>query len=663
MKYRREIDGLRAVAVLPVIFFHAGIPMFSGGFVGVDVFFVISGFLITTIISSELDAGTFSIARFYERRARRILPALFIVMAATLPFAWFWMTPVDLKGFSQSLAAVPLFCSNILFYATSGYFDTASEIKPLLHTWSLAVEEQYYVLFPPLLALVWRYARRWATIALALAALVSLAAAQHFVRTHPSFTFYMLPTRGFEILLGALISSKGPWRTTGEGRVADALRSALAAAGLVLIIGAVVFFDKSTPSPSLFSLIPTCGAALILLYAREDNFTGRLLGTPMLVGVGLISYSLYLWHQPLLAFARIRYAYELSYAASAVVILDALILSYLSWKYVEHPFRDRRVISLRVIAGSALALTLAFVSIGVLGWRENGFPQRFKIAPDLLAEQSPLTNIARIDNGWCFYSIDTIKTLRVGADGTKCAVGARTGASHVGALFGDSFAGSYEPFWDQLGRDGGLKIISITTNWCYPSFTEDTFAPVSSKAYPQCLFDRKYLRDHLRNFDFVIIGGMWSEVLKRKKLDQVLDGLDVLSKNVKTVIVMPSPKQYDHSPFVEYRRHLMFGDRFDIAAIWSKDDAYARDANAILKRAASKYRNVVFLDRDLLFGGGELTAAGLPYSADGTHVSISGAEAIAPSFSRSPAFASLLRRIDAGEGGEHPVARPGERSP
>jgi len=195
MHYRREIDGLRALAVVPVILFHAGFGFVRGGFVGVDVFFVISGYLITGIILADLASGRFSIARFYERRARRILPALFLVMAASLPFAWWWLLPSDLKEFAQSLIAIPLFVSNILFLRKSGYFDTAAELKPMLHTWSLAVEEQFYLLFPLLLMLAWRLRRNWLLALLLGIALASLAAAQWGALHHPMASFFLLPTR------------------------------------------------------------------------------------------------------------------------------------------------------------------------------------------------------------------------------------------------------------------------------------------------------------------------------------------------------------------------------------------------------------------------------------------------------------------------------------
>ena len=199
MIYRREIDGLRALAVVPVILFHAGFQAFSGGFVGVDVFFVISGYLITSIILAELETGTFSVVNFYERRARRILPALFFVMLACLPFAWLWLLPDYLKSFSQSLVAVPVFASNILFWITSGYFEPAAELKPLLHTWSLAVEEQYYVFFPLFLMLTWRLGRRWILSILAVLLVVSLAAAEWGSHAEPVPTFFLLPTRGWEL--------------------------------------------------------------------------------------------------------------------------------------------------------------------------------------------------------------------------------------------------------------------------------------------------------------------------------------------------------------------------------------------------------------------------------------------------------------------------------
>ena len=303
MDYRREIDGLRALAVLPVIFFHAGFPTFRGGFVGVDVFFVISGYLITTIILAELEQGKFSIINFYERRARRILPALFLVMFVCLPLAWLWLLPQEMKSFSQSLVAVSAFASNVLFWRTSGYFETAAELKPLLHTWSLAVEEQYYLLFPVFLMLTWRLGKRWIVGLLACVFVVSLAAAQWNAVAKPTATFFLLPTRGWELLVGAFVAL---YFSKDRNKIpAKLLCEVGGAVGFVLITYSIFAFDKQTPFPSFYALVPTIGTALIILYATQSTLVGQLLGNRVCVGVGLISYSAYLWHQPLFAFARL----------------------------------------------------------------------------------------------------------------------------------------------------------------------------------------------------------------------------------------------------------------------------------------------------------------------------------------------------------------------
>ncbi|MBT4881240.1 MAG: acyltransferase, partial [Flavobacteriales bacterium] len=253
MKYRAEIDGLRALAVLPVILFHAGFEWFSGGFVGVDVFFVISGYLITTIIISEMAQGKFSIVNFYERRARRILPALFFMMAACLPFAWLWLAPNDLKDFGQSLVAVSTFSSNILFWSESGYFDTAAELKPLLHTWSLAVEEQYYILFPIFLMLTWKLGIRWILILLSIVFFISLGVAQWGANYYPSGAFFLLPARGWELLVGVFAAFHLKYNTHKKSHIVNQLLSLL---GFGMIAYSIIAFDETTPFPSLYALIP-----------------------------------------------------------------------------------------------------------------------------------------------------------------------------------------------------------------------------------------------------------------------------------------------------------------------------------------------------------------------------------------------------------------------
>jgi peptidoglycan/LPS O-acetylase OafA/YrhL len=375
MQYRREIDGLRALAVVPVILFHAGFSAFSGGFVGVDVFFVISGYLITSIIISEQLQGSFTLAGFYERRARRILPALFLVLACTLPFAWLWLLPAEMKSFSESLIAVSVFASNIFFWRTSGYFDSDAELQPLLHTWSLAVEEQYYVFFPLLLILLVRVPRRWLASLLAVAALVSLAMAQLAVAVRPTATFYLLPTRGWELMIGALVALYLLNRPhPPQQRWLD---ETLAASGLLLISVGIFAFDRQTPFPSAYTLVPTVGAALIIVFALPATWVGKLLGSRGFVGIGLVSYSAYLWHQPLLALARQEALEEPPRWLLASLAGASLILAFLSWRYVERPFRTRGRFSRREIFALGLAGSALVAAIGLAGMRTGGFEGRF----------------------------------------------------------------------------------------------------------------------------------------------------------------------------------------------------------------------------------------------------------------------------------------------
>lgn len=370
MDYRREIDGLRALAVLPVILFHAGVESFSGGFVGVDIFFVISGYLITTIILVEIEQGNFSLVNFYERRARRILPALFFVMLVCIPLAWLWLFPSEMKDFSESLVAVTVFASNILFWRESGYFDTAAELKPLLHTWSLAVEEQYYALFPLFLMLFWKLGKRWILVTLGIAFLASLAVAQWGAYAMPAAAFYLLPTRGWELLIGAFAAfylSQPNRKAFGKG-----LSEFGGWLGVALILYAVFAYSKNTPFPGVYALIPTIGTVLIILFATKQTTVGKFVGNKVFVGIGLISYSAYLWHQPLFAFARQKGVAKSDVEVFLCLSLAALLLAYFSWKYIEAPFRNKALVSKKIIFLFSIFGSIFFFSLGVFGYLKNG---------------------------------------------------------------------------------------------------------------------------------------------------------------------------------------------------------------------------------------------------------------------------------------------------
>ena len=456
MKYRAEIDGLRALAVLPVILFHAGFEWVSGGFVGVDVFFVISGYLITTIIISEMAEGKFSIVNFYERRARRILPALFFVMLACLPFAWLWLTPNDLEKFGDSLFAVSTFSSNILFALRDGYFGTAAELKPLLHTWSLAVEEQYYILFPIFLILTWRLGIKWILILLSIAFFASLGIALLRVYDYPSATFFLLPTRGWELLVGVFAAFYLNFNTHLKSHSVNQLLSLL---GFGMIVYSITVFDKTTPFPSLYALVPTIGTALLILCAVPKTFIYKLLSIKFIVGIGLISYSAYLWHQPLLAFARHRFFGEISESILITLCLTSLVMAWFSWRYIEKPFRNREQIDRRSIFIFSGCLPIIFIILGFYIEDKGGFSGRFssEIQPYLTMNYDGITAL----NFECHLMNDEY-ILK------NCVFGAQS-ISPDFALIGDSHAGSIHhqmaPVFSELNK----SFLLYAKNGCPPS--------------------------------------------------------------------------------------------------------------------------------------------------------------------------------------------------
>ena len=373
MKHRREIDGLRTVAVLPVLLSHAGVSLFAGGFVGVDIFFVISGYLITGIIVSELDEQRFSILRFYERRTRRLLPALFVVMAACLIAGWFLMSADAYQNLGQSIVATTLFSNNILLTITSGYWDMESQFKPLLHTWSLGVEEQYYIVVPLLLVGVHRYFRQHVPLALAAIGLVSFALCLWSIRAHPVGNFYLLHTRAWELAAGGWAATiRSPEDQRGSGT--------LALLGLLMIAAAVFTLPEGSPSPSAAMLLPVAGTTLVLLYGRA-GFAHRLLSASPMVGIGLISYSTYLWHQPLFAFLRVASSNPPPTWQFVALIPVALMLAWASWRFVERPFRSRSM-PMRTVAAILVPSAFALLMLGAVLHVRGGLPQRFDVAPD-----------------------------------------------------------------------------------------------------------------------------------------------------------------------------------------------------------------------------------------------------------------------------------------
>ncbi|HJK93500.1 MAG TPA: acyltransferase family protein [Polyangiaceae bacterium LLY-WYZ-15_(1-7)] len=363
LKYRPDVDGLRAIAVLPVVFFHVDlIPFMEGGYVGVDVFFVISGFLITAILHREMGEKRFSIVRFYERRVRRLWPALVVVVAFSVAFAYWLLLPSLLKDFGQSLVAVTVFGSNILFFLEAGYFDGPAELKPLLHTWSLAVEEQFYLFFPPMLWAIHRWALRWLKPIIVVSLLLSLGACVLIVGSHQSAAFYLLPFRAWEMLLGSILSVGllPAFRSRG-------LASASGLVGLGMILVSVATFTKETVFPGWSALLP-CVGTLMVIHAGLTPATwgAKLLGLAPLVFIGKISYSLYLWHWPFIVFGRLLTPEgELDAMSGSLVVVASIAVAAVSWRWVEAPFRSKDGFSRKQMFIGAAVVSALWMGAGV----------------------------------------------------------------------------------------------------------------------------------------------------------------------------------------------------------------------------------------------------------------------------------------------------------
>jgi peptidoglycan/LPS O-acetylase OafA/YrhL len=374
VNYRPEIDGLRAIAVVSVILYHANQSVIRGGYIGVDIFFVLSGFLITTIIFDEKATSNFSILRFYERRARRILPALTFVVLACSILSWFSLTPFDMFDFSKSIASVGTFTSNIFFWRSNGYFEVSAEMKPMLHTWSLAVEEQYYLYFPVLALLL--PARKSYTYALFIAlSLASFMAMLIFGARDPEANFYLTHSRSWELLAGSLCSLLSNESIIKRLNGLALLRNVASMVGLIALLASLFFAPESPVYPNSFTIVPILGTCLLLLFS-EQTLVARLLGSKPAVFIGLISYSAYLVHQPLFAFIRLSLPTPPSAGVMLGVACASLPLAWLSWKYIEQPFRSPKKFNQKQIFMMSAASLGSMIIFGAVGYLTHGYEFR-----------------------------------------------------------------------------------------------------------------------------------------------------------------------------------------------------------------------------------------------------------------------------------------------
>ena len=450
--YRSDIDGLRAFAVLSVIFYHAGFASFGGGYLGVDIFFVISGYLISNIIVSDVSNGNFAFARFYERRIRRIVPALLFTILWCFPVSWLFLSPVDFKDYSQSIVASLGSASNFLFWHEADYFDTSTKLKPLIHTWSLAIEEQFYFIYPPLVVIILRFFKNRLAIVLSLLLLVSLIAAHISTIYFQDTSFYLLHTRAWELLAGAWIgyfSLQSPVK----------LRSAhvyFQFVGVLLLIIPVLFYGEETHHPGLATTIPVLGAMILLLYGASESPLRRLFSNRFSVGVGLISYSLYLVHQPVFSFANHLSIAELTREDYLVLILVSFMLAFISYKLVETPFRNKSLVTNKLFFPVIVFVALTLAAVGLAGHVSGGYPARFDSSFNpIFAAQKNIE--PTVDGVQCHGTFPE----------TLCVIGVSNNDSPTWALVGDSHAGSFGRALDEMLKEIGASGYQLTGGCSY----------------------------------------------------------------------------------------------------------------------------------------------------------------------------------------------------
>lgn len=528
MKYRADIDGLRALAVTPVLFYHAGIPAFPGGFVGVDIFFVISGYLICGMIDGDIRKGSFSLSNFYKRRILRILPALFVMFLVTSGLAYHYCLPVELEDYSKSLASAVGSVSNVYFAATAGYFDAPAETKPLLHTWSLGVEEQFYLVVPLLMLAAYRVVPKRAKLMFAAVAALSFAAAFAVSYRNTTFAFYLTPFRAWELALGALLSIKFiPAPGTEFGK------NACGALGMLFLAGAIFLGSSSSPLLLMTSLA-SIGATLVIASSeRGISAVGRLLSLRPVVFVGLISYSLYLWHWPLIVFQRMDGLFAGSSGAMTKLTLIAVSIgiAWLSWKFVEMPFRSKaKDTSTGIVFGIASTAMTSVAALCGLVLIAGGAPFRFPERVVAIASYLAYDPSEAFRSGRCYLA-----TNRQQLDVQTCMKLNVKRPNYL--LVGDSHAAH---LWFGLSAAmPEVNLMQATASACRPAV--ERVSLLDSRACPRLM--QFVFNDFLVNnrVDKVLLAASW----KDEDIPALSDTLETLMSRGFDVVVLGPIVEYD----------------------------------------------------------------------------------------------------------------------
>ena len=661
-RYRPDIDGLRAIAVLSVVLFHAGLG-FRGGFLGVDLFFVISGYLITGLISRDLDAQCFSLVAFYERRVRRIVPALVVVIGVTLAVASVLFMPDDLVLLGRSAVAAAVMLSNMEFWHEAGYFDTSAQIKPLLHTWSLGVEEQFYLVFPLLLLALRKRLPRFERPILAILVAASLLLGFWWVKLDPVDAFYLAPARFWELGSGGLLA------LTVRASPGPRLAVTATSSGLVAIIAAVLLAHGHN-NPSIGALAVCLGTLLVIYGGLTANPASRLLSGRLPVSIGRISYSLYLIHWPMIVFFQYREGRQLDATEALLVIAASIALAAVSWRLIERPVRARSILPRRsalfaAMGGAAAALCLSGVSLVLSG----GLPDR--LPPDVLAVLHAKHDGNPYSGPTCFMQIGggerglTYQQIR---DGQLCPAGVGAGRPSF-LVWGDSHAPAMAPAIVAAAESRGLHGLVVGHGGCLPLLDYQTSSRNAART-ASCKAFNSAVGDYLNRaqIPLVFLVGRWprevlgaeygnegrffdptaayriqdrSEIVA-KSLDQTLKA--IIDSGSLPVLVMDVPEPGYDVPYTLARRLENHGN-LNIGPSRRIVDARQLKASAILYAAAQKYGLSVINPTPVfcyLQQCRVTTSDGKPLYVDADHLSVTGALTLEHLY--EPVFAALNAR-------------------
>lgn len=615
MKYRADVDGLRALAVLPVIAYHMGIGGIPGGFTGVDIFFVISGYLICGIIYNSAMKGNFSYLDFYKRRCLRILPPLFVVLLAVMIFGYYHLLPAQFTDLSNSALAALLSASNIFFWKTTGYFDGPADLKPLLHTWSLAVEEQFYIIFPIILLAVIRLFRNRTTQVMLLVIVCSLLLSIYGVTRKPTFTFYMLPTRAWEMALGGIIAIAGLEAKTAH--YSAGIKHAMSLSGLALILFGFLWLDTTMPFPAWNALYPCIGSFLIIL-AGQQSVVSRLLALKPVVYIGMISYCLYLWHWPIIVYSRMFFNFEPG-VRELVILTLTFGLAVASRYLIEIPFRYKLsyLSPGRIVTASVIGLAVMASGALYKGHISNSSGQ-FSPAALALAQYSEYSKMPEFDyqyrRGQCF--VDGKSDEDKPFDREFCLKTSPTAKNYV--MIGDSHAAH---LWRaiSLAAGDGVNVIQATSAGCKPLYQQSLRNPCTRLV--DYVYD-KWIAEH--HIDGIIISARWAP----EDIAPLRATLEHLKSRSDNIIVM--------GPTVEYTEALpdllayQTDGRKDLVASSIKKEIRGTDAQM---RTAMAEQGTPYISVYSIVCPGNicrgLASDGHPTSNDYGHFTLSGAKDVA----------------------------------